>query len=663
MKRVIPALIACALIASCGIEFPELTTPQPQPWPGPWPGQTPTTTEVTLAAGLTELQPEAIDTISATVNLSRFGITSFDRVYDLETPAGEDFMFSAVGRGAGNFGLTQVSLGHVADGGNVPLTGIESIAAAGMTLEATGINSNGNLAQVNGDGFARATIRGRISAEQVLLLEVPRANDTLHIGVRVRIGNQSAINLGSALPGGLRPGITRTPVFSSDAWQFGLPSIAVSGDRYSLVSYDGNSSTSSYTDRQRRWLQYDAQLGSVTGGSASSMTQDSGNWRDQEITALGNVLAVACVAGGELRAEISLDRGASFGLTRVLDPYAWSGQRLVQIAIAPDYRIGALWWRTMYPSSSNPVSELVLLEATPTGFDSNNTPIGYNWGALTVLHQPFADVTPLLMHLEYSSAGDLAVGYGYTLVDFLPGTWQMRSSARFRCAVRLSGQAFVDAELDREDNIMPADPHVCVLGSGSSMEIFYAYEKSNGIHLLHSTDAGQTFAQAAYVPHPGAFQPSVHARMQGTEKRVDLLFVAPVGFGAEVQCVHWQDFGVSTPAVSRITECVAVVGGSPSGMPPGYDVTSVAWFGYDSVIKGDDVAVVVHEVTFNTYEYSTMWGWTWWTPAVGVAAGASGGSGGSSAPPPPVVLLPGMTGTVAAPNAAHRNQLAVIVLD
>jgi hypothetical protein len=279
------------------------------------------------------------------------------------------------------------------------------------------------------------------------------------------------------------------------------------------------------------------------------------------------------------------------------------------------------------------------------------------------VHNALDDVTPLLMHMAYSTAGDLVIGYGYTIV--VPGSgWTVTSSSRFRCAVRQSGQTvFTDQELDREDFTMPCDPHVCVLGSGASMEVFFAYEKTDGIHLLHSANAGLNFTQAAFAPEPGAAMPSVHARMQGGLKRVDLIYCAQAAMGMEIHNVHWDDFGSSTPLLYRVTQCTVTASSAapPSpGMPAGFDITGVDWFGYDAVLHGDDVAIIVHERTYNCYEYFGMWG----GPLGGGVTVAAGGSGGSaSQSPPPPVLLPGMTGSVAAPNAAHRNQLKIITLD
>jgi hypothetical protein len=428
-----------------------------------------------------------------------------------------------------------------------------------------------------------------------------------------------------------------------------------------VATYDGDALQRSYATRKRQWLQYDAVASTVVGGNADCPSYDSGFWRDQEIAAEGNVLAVVYTGNGEVRADVSLDRGATFPIQQALNAGTCWGQRLVQAAIASDYTLGCLFWRTV-GSSSNPRSELVLIEATPTGFDINNTPIGYAFGAPKIVHDANDDVTPLLMHLAYSSGGDIVVGYGYTIVT--PGpNWTVTSSSRFRCATKLFGQTnFTDQELDREDFTMPCDPHVSVLGSGASMEIFYAYEKTDGIRLLYSANAGITFTQIALVSEPGANMPNVLARMQGTQKRVDLLYCAQASMGMEIHDAHWDDFGVSAPTLYRVTQCTVVAASAPvyPGMPNGFDITSVDWFGYDAVVKGDDVAIVIHERTYNCYEYYGMWG----GPMGGGVAAAGGGSGGGSyASTPAPVLLPGMTGSVPTPNAAHRNQLKIVTLD
>lgn len=660
MKRVFAALSACVLLAAgCYDGLFIDTTITVTPWQVWF-----ATEDVTLAAGMSEINPEATDMLSPTVSLSRFAATSFDRVYELETPAGEDFSFTVVARGASNFGMTQVSLGHVADNGVIPTLGAESMVASGLHLEGGGLSYNGDFVDVIGDGFSRVTVRGNISSDQVLLVRVPRDNQApLDIGVRVRIGNPSAINLPNFAAPGARPGMTATPIYSSNSWYCGLPAIAVSGDRYSVVTYDGDPNT--YGQRQRRWLQLDSQTSTVTGGQAECYSDDAGGWRDQEIAARGNVLAVAYCQAGDVRAEVSLDRGASFPILTTLESTSgWGAQRLVQIAVAPDYTLGVLYWRSNYSGNAT----LRLVEAVPTGFDANNTPLGYTWGSPTVVHAPNADVTPLLMHLEYSQGGDLVIGYGYTM--FLWQGSQRIGSSRFRCAVREYGMGWRDAEIDREDRVMPTDPHVAVLGSGSTMEVFYAYEKSDGVHLKYSANAGLTWQNGAHVAIAGAMQPSVHPRMVAGQKRVDLLYTAPLGWGQELHDLHWADFTPgATGTPNSLTQVSASPGGTPpAGCPQGLLIHTTAWFGYDAVIKGDQVAVVVHELNYDTYSWWGMWGapfmggWAGATPMA--AAGASGGGAGSYTPaPPPPMLLPGMGGTVPAPNTSDRSVISVIVID
>jgi hypothetical protein len=231
----------------------------------------------------------------------------------------------------------------------------------------------------------------------------------------------------------------------------------------------------------------------------------------------------------------------------------------------------------------------------------------------------------------------------------------MRTTAEFRCAVRPAGQEFMDKELDREENVMPTDPHVCLLGYGPTMQVFYTSEKSDGVHLLYSSDAGQTFQAVAGANIPGAFMPSVHGRMQGGQVRVDMLYCSPNALGLELHNLQWDNFSVGTvPRVYHLTETVLTPGGTPpAGCPQGYLITTLAWFGYDAVLVGDDLAVVTHEMTYDMYEY-------YWTGGFGAPAGVpSAGTTSGSSP----VLLPGMTGSVPAPDPAHRNQLRVAVLD
>ena len=89
----------------------------------------------------------------------------------------------------------------------------------------------------------------------------------------------------------------------------------------------------------------------------------------------------------------------------------------------------------------------------------------------------------------------------------------------------------------------------------------------------------------------------------------------------------------------------------------------VGWFGYDAVLKGDEVAIAVHELTVDSYEYYRRAG-RFLCP-LGSASGGGGGSGGGgyTPPPPPKVLLPGLTDPVPTPDPNHRSRLTIIVID
>lgn len=663
MKKLLLAAACLPFLAGCGIKLEEKVAVDLPTDTAP----VTTTSEFSLAGGMSEIQPAATDTLSGTVDLARFGETAFNRVYELETPLNTEFSFTLVGRGLANFGMTQLSLGHVADNGVAPDKGAESLVAAGMVIDGTGLSYGGNFLTAIGDGFVRMTVTGRIQAGQVLVCKVPLqgGQDELCVGIRVAIGNSSVINLPNLASPGDHPTATKTNIFSSDSWQFGLPAIAVSGDRYSVVCYDGVMADPNdyYGERTRRWLQHDASTGVTTGGSAAAASYDFGSWRDQEIAALGNVLAVVYSASGSIRTEISLNRGATFPISQVLDDQeGWGMQRLVQVAISPNYNVACLYWSCEFVNYI-PKSRLVLVEAAPTAFDSNNTPTGYSWGAPVTINAPAGDVTPLLMHLEYSGGGDVVIGYGYT-VSVIVGL-DMISTASFRCAVRLNGQAsFSDGQLDSEESVRPVDPHVSLLGSGATMQIFYSYEKTDGIHMKYSSNAGQNWQSGAVVAAPGAMQPSALARVVGGQKRVDLLYLVPVGYGMELHNLRWDDFTPGAPGVPhRLTEASAQPGGTPpAGCPQGLLIRTVGNFGYDAVLNGDKVAIAVHELVTDSY--------SWWMPIPGMPIWRGGvavpmvGNTATGAPtPPPAVLMPGMTGAVPPADPAHRNTLSIIEFD
>lgn len=614
---------------------------------------TPVPGEISLAAGLTEISPSPTDSLTGAFNLSRLGLTGFSRTYELTTPANTDFAFSIVARSRGNSGTVNISAAHVADGAATPSGGVESIAASGISLQSPALTNLGNFVQATGDGFARVGLSGRIAQTQVLAFKVSLNNTMETLGVRVRIAGLSIINTGNTVQNA-RPGMTSSDIFSSESYLFGLPSIAVSGDRYTLVTYDGDANY----NRRRQWLQVSASSGAVTGDAGDCPALDTGFWRDQEIAALGNVIAIAFTGDGQVRMDVSLDRGASFPILAVLDSGSGWSWRLVQAAISSDYTIGCLFWRTV-EVNGQPSGQWVLVEGTPTAFDTNNTPTGYAWSWPTVVRNTGADTTPIVSHLQYSTGGDLVIGYGYTH-SVVSGTTRT-NTANFRCAVRRFGQsAFSDVLVDTETNIVPTDPHVAVIGSGVNMMILYAYERTGGIYLGFSNNAGASFTTSPIVAEAGAATPSIFARMQGTQLRVDLLFVTPVSAGLELHDMLWTDFSPGNyPTRYRLTQVRNVQGATPPPGLPYYDATvSLAYFGYDAELKGDDLAVVVHEVKYQPYEI--YWGGFVGAP---VPPPAAPGAPVFFSTPPPTVLLPGLTGAVAAPDANHAQQLRLLVID
>ena len=140
-------------------------------------------------------------------------------------------------RDAENAGAVRISVGHAADGGGVPAG---SLAEAGVLVSATGMTERGPWLDSNGDGFARFTLRGQIDADQVIAIEADTGEGKSTALVCVRIGPVSEINLQPHFTGDYPGILDETTIYSSDSYLFGLPTVAVSGDRTSLVVYEGD---------------------------------------------------------------------------------------------------------------------------------------------------------------------------------------------------------------------------------------------------------------------------------------------------------------------------------------------------------------------------------------------------------------------------------------
>lgn len=648
----IPAVLCAAALGGCGGEaglyssaLADSNTVKP-------PAETPDANwaahgDVAVTSQLSVLEVSAKDPFNGRLNTGALGGGTINLGYEYTTPADRPLEFTITARSPGNEGAVSITLVHAMAGGAAPVGGIETIFMEGLDVEAPALELIPGGALVTGDGLARIAIRGSVWRQNDFLFRCESSAGVDLIAFRVALGPFSEISLG-VMSTSTVPLKSETVVYSSNEQGFGLPAIGVSGDRYSLVAYEGSAAA-----RSRRWLQMDAQSGTVTGGLNLYAGDDVGGWRDQEIAAKDNVLAVAHTGNAAVQLEISLDRGASFGISQTLVEGAANagGQRLVQVAISPTYRIAVAYWRTSY-DWANPwivtcETHLVLSEHTPTAFDTNGTPTGYSTGTQTVLVARNDWVTPFVMGLEYSAADDLVLGYAYSY-------WVANSTfTEFRCATRLgTGGSFTDTLVDSETNVWPEDPSVALLGSGPTMRILYVYERADGIHLRQSQDGGQTFSWVTQVGGPGANMPSIHARVQNGQTRVDLLWLQPYagGIGSHLCIARWDNFSnVMMSAQGQLYVAHELAIGTRPFNVPARTVNSVAWMGYDSVTVGDDVAVVVHVHSMDVY---AAWG-----------GPTTGGFMGAPAPQAPPVLLPGMTGPVPPANLNDVHKLHVMILD
>jgi len=607
-------------------------------------GAGPQDDQLALTAGSEQLEPAA----GASANdpeLARLGVTDVADVYELTTPAGEPFAFNVLARGPGNAGDVRVSVAHLRDGGAPVTSGTGSIAAAGVVPEGAGaIVDRSPWLDSSGDGFARLTLRGQVAQEQAYVVETRTPAGRRTVLVRVEIGPLSPINLEQRTGGTAPFVIDDQTLYSSDSWMFGLPVCATSGDRTTVVAYEGDDGDPFRLSRYEMRLQYDRATGAVTGGASTETSPDLGNWRDHEIAALFNVLAVAHCGDQDVSIRLSFDRGATFAQTETLATGAPTRRiRLVQVAMADDYTLATLFWR----AGGDDLSELVLVEGAPSAFDAGGSPTAYAFSAPVVVHRAAADVTPAIMGAAYSEGGDLVIGYGYTAFAAGPNGRVARSD--YRCAVRRFGETtFTDTLVDSDESVL-FDPSVAVLGQGAGLEVFYAYETPSGIRLRTSADAGQTFAGAATLAGRTAVLPTVFAVEVGGARRVDVLYLEAAREGTELHLARWADFDPATaPGRYRLTQA------SQGNGPNGWLTTQVGWLGYDACLDGDDVVVVLDE---HTSEFVAV-------PVMGVATGApmaASAGGFTAATPPP--LAPGLTTPLPAPDPTDDHQLRLLRLD
>lgn len=627
------SVFAAALLAACSGSSPRPSAPPAR---------------LVVTATTFELAPtsEPLAFDPATVGAERV-----DAYYRLTTPSDVPMQVDLSSWAEATHGTASVSLRHVADDGNAPFADGFSLARAGLGATGNGLTSDGTWLAATGDGFSRLSLQGRIARPQRFAVRADGLGVTV---IDVVIGAASEINRPSSSEPDATGVLSNDTIYSSDSWQFGLPAIAISGDRTSIVCYEGDRAQPSTDRRFEQRLQHDRLTGAVTGGASSLSSADSGNWRDHETFALYNVLGVVRGEAEGPMVRLSYDRGATFAQEVRL----WSSPspgRLVQTAIASDYSLAITGWRDGQDSA---VLEFVLVEGRPVAFDAVGSPTWFQFDVPQVLYStPALAVVPLTTGIAWSEGGDLAIGYGVNKILLYAG-----STLEARCAVRRYGEPLVDTRVALERRSFGFDPSVAVVGQGTSLRVFCAYESMSGIGLATSEDGGHTFGTSAFVGLPGAHQPSVFARETNGVTRVDLLYLAPRQDGIELHRAFWTDWATSAPieqALTRSSVVREVVNSSLGGPTEGWVMRSVNWFGYDAVRDGDHIVVVYDEVTTN--DVARMdWLLVLAATASTAATGGIYSPSYSHATPPP--LAPGLTLAMPAPNPAHAHQLKLLRL-
>lgn len=623
-----------------------------------------------LQAGLETVQPAPGDRISARVDLNRVEVGGAhplpSRTYELTTPAGVPFAFDVMTIAGDNAGWVNVEVAHLLDGTATPSTGVTSLAAAGLVVNGPGMfldGRNNNWLAVDGTGLARLTVRGSVDHGQTLAFtsEVPVPGDTTGktqqetVLVDITIGALSPINTAASNATNDPDVVSDTAIYSSDSWNFGIPAVAVSGDRTSVVVYEGDRADPTSNARYELRLQHDAATGNVTGGAAHAVGYDSGNWRDHEIAALYNVLAVAQGTQSGVTLRLSFDRGATFAQE---EPFAAVGgdgvsTRIVQLAIGGDYTLAMCYWDSDLVSS-----RLMLVEGWPSAYDGGGSPTGYTFAAPAVVHEVAQQVMPMPMGVQWSAGGDLVIGYAFSYWTS-GGGWVGQTTTDFRCAIRPYLGEFQDLEVDQE--IMIAhDPSVALLGSGGALQVFYAYEKIQGVTVVRIADGAVDLPSARIVGSPGASVPTVFARLVNGAPRVDVFYIAGGQYGLELQTSKWQVWGSSPEERFQLTTSeMSLSAVSDPMMPFGFRIKQLAWFGYDAALDGDDLVVTLDEERFDA---------VWLCGGAPMRGGLMEWTAGTMSLPPtystasPPPLAPGMTLPVPPVVPTQRHQLRLLRL-
>ncbi len=608
-----------------------------------------------VTAGTTVLSPTIAS--PAVVDVQALNGARIDGYYRLSTPADEPFQFELVTWGA-PAGVDFVTVRHLRDGAAATATDGFSLARAGVQPSGQGLAGGGDTIFASGEGFCRLTLQGRITEEQSFAIWTDGGGVTV---VEVEVGFASEINRLPAVEPEPPSVLSRETIHSSASWQFGLPTVARSGDRTSIVCYEGDRQQPNTPSRYEQRLQHDAQTGAVTGGAEALQSADSGFWRDHEVAALFNVLAVARSEAEGVRLRLSFDRGATFAQDVPLLP-GFAPARLVQTAMADDYTIAVAAWRRRAGAEGH---EFVVVEGQPMAYDGSGSPTWYAFTPAEVLHTTPRDVTPLTTGIAWSAGGDLVVGYAANWFEAVPGgAW--RSTTEFRCATRLWGESWQHAEVDREE-MFGMDPTVAVRGQGETLQIFYAYEVRDGLRLATSDDGGFAWTVADAFGQPGDHLPTVFVRdgaTPGTAK-VDVLHLATRAAGNELHRSSWAEWGVSERVDAALTRAsfVATAFVPQSGLP-GISLpfvlatTQVGWLGYDAVQVGDELVIAYDEVTMDSVQFGLGIALSFPNANTTSAGGPVYGPIFSPATPPP--LAPGLTVPMPAPDPAHMHQLKLL---
>ncbi len=586
------------------------------------------------------------------IDLTALGADRLEAHYELTTPANTPFAFELVSWRSDASGFATVTATHVSDGGVEPAANGLSLAMAGMLPLGQGLWSQGRQTAVWGDGLARLSIRGSIEQNQILAVS---EGGTGVVVVEINIGQASAINRMPSTEPEVTSVVSRDTIYSSPSWQFGLPAVAVSGDRTSIVCYEGSRVAGNSDRRYELRLQHDRTTGAVTGGGTEAVSADSGQWRDHEIVALYNVLGVVRSEVDGVHVRLSFDRGATFAQEVHVLP-GLTQARLVQAAMAADYSLAIAAWRTRADQAG---VDFVLVEGRAVAFDAFGSPTWFQFTAPQVVHTASREVAPLTTGIAWSDGGDLVIGYAANW--FEPGpVWGWSSVTEFRCAVRPYGGELVDREVDREE-MFGMDPSVAVTGQGAGLRIAYAYETRGGLRLAFSEDAGATFLLGAPFGRRGDHLPSVFMRDIGGQTQIDVLYLAHRELGVELHRSTWPDGPASTRTDTALTKAsqqvVPYTGPALSGLPPSpltLLATQIGWFGYDAVQDGDQLVVAYDEVTCDSlFTCSIMIAQPFGTP--GTVSSIF-----TPAQPPP--LAPGLTLPMPAPDPAHAHQLKLLRL-